>query len=265
MALNKTLLTSWPAYIGEQDFLLLALLICVLIVTYCWTVLGTRLKPVLCFSIGVFLFKTLFDQLIDQRLFPDLHLYMPYGLGIITAGLLEVGAFLLANRAVIFGIFLSGAIYPLLCLTRTSSFDFAGGSFSLLLISSTAIVIIFSLSMPKVTHSKLFEIVISAIAGGLGVFYLASFPVISSSWRLLGIYGLKAIVQTIQNNRLPGAICIAISGLVVQVMLYLILHQRTRSEPPKCYPDTEKGSSKYCQSSIAATDPPIACSHHFNY
>jgi hypothetical protein len=242
MALYKTLLPSWTAYIGEQDFLLLALLICSLIVTYCWTALGTRLKLVLCFSIGVFLFKTFFDQLIDKRLFPGLHRYLPYELGIITAGLLEVGAFLLANRTVIFGIFLSGAIYPLLCLTRTSSFDFAGGSFALLLISSTAIVIIFSLSMPKVTHSKLFEMIISAIAGGLGVFYLASFPVISSSWRLLGIYGLNAIVRTIQNNRLPGAICLAISGLVVQALLHLIFRQRAKSGPSKYYPDTENCS-----------------------
>lgn len=265
MALYKTLLPSWPAHIGEQDFLLLALLICALIVTYCWCVLGSRLKLALCFSVGVILFKALFDHLIDKRLFPDLHRYLPYVLGSITAGLLEIGAFLLSNRTVIFGIFFSGAICPLFCLTRMSSFDFSGRSFALLSISAAAIVIFCGFAKLKVTRTRLFNMVVSAIAGGFGVVHLISFSVTSSNWPLSGIYGFQVISHTIQNSRFSSAICLAISGLVVQALLHLALRQCAKSEPLKYYADAEKESSKYCQSSTAATNLPIVCSHHVNF
>ena len=102
------------------------LLICALIVTYCWSILGTRLKLAICFSVGVLLFKVLFEQLIDERLFPDLYSYLPLVLGSITAGLLETGALMLANRPMVIGIFFGGAIVPTVCLARTSYFGIAG-------------------------------------------------------------------------------------------------------------------------------------------
>lgn len=227
MALYKPLLSSLPVYFEGQDFLLLALLICALIVTYCWSVLGTKLKLALCFSIGVFLFKVLFDQLIDKRLFPDLHRYIPYVLSGITAGLLEIGAFLLANRTMIIGIFIGGAILPLLCLAHTSSLDFAGSLFALLLIV-VALMIVSSLAVLKITRTKLFHMVLSAIAGGLGVVYFTSFPGIASNWQLLGINGFQAISHTMQNNRLASAACLAVSGLIVQSLSHLVLRQIRR-------------------------------------
>lgn len=224
MALHKTLLASWPAYLGEQDFLLITLLICALIATYCWSVLGTRLKFALCFSAGIILFKTLFDQLIDKRLFPDLHRCLPYALGSITTGLLEIGAFLLSSRTVIFGIFFGGAICPLFCLTRTSAFEFAGGFFALLSISAAAIVIFCGFGKLKVTRTRLFNMVVSAIAGGFGVVHLISISVTSSNCPFIRIYGFQVISHTIQYNRLDSAICLAISGLVVQASLHRVIH-----------------------------------------
>lgn len=241
MALFNTLLTSLPEYFEGQDFLLLALLIGALIVTYSWSVLGTKLKLTLCFSVGVFLFKALFDQLIDKHLFPDLHSYIPYVLGSITAGLLEIGAFLLANRTVIIGIFFGGAILPLLCLAHTSPFDFAGSWFALLLILAVAMVIIGSLAVLKITRTKLFHMVLSAIVGGLGVVYFSSFPGVASNLRMLGIDDFRVISHTIQSNRLPSAICLAITGLIAQTLLHLALPliRRPKSEPFKYHPDTQ--------------------------
>ena len=81
MAHYKALLASLPEYFSGQDLMLQTSLVCALIMTFCWTVLGTKLKLTLCFTIGVLLFKALFDQLIDKRLFPDIHSYLPYMLG----------------------------------------------------------------------------------------------------------------------------------------------------------------------------------------
>jgi hypothetical protein len=224
MAHYKTLLTSLPEYFRGQFFLLSALLICALIVTYSWSVLGTKSKLTLCFSLGVFLFKAFFDQLIDQRLFPDLHSYVPYVLGGITAGLLEIGAFLIANRTVIVGIFIGGAIFPLLCLDNSSAFDFAGNLFALLLIAA-AIAIFNSIAVLKVTRTKLFHMVLSAIAGGLGVVYFTSFPGVASNWQLSGINGFQTISRTMQNNRLPSAVSLVFSGIIVQSLLHLVFRQ----------------------------------------
>jgi hypothetical protein len=232
MAPIKTLLISLPEYFGGQNFLLSALLICALVVTYCWSVLGTKLKLTLCFSVGVFMFKALFDQLIDQRLFPDLHSYVPYMLGGLTAGLLEIGAFLIANRTVIVGIFFVGAIFPLLCLAHTSAINFAGSLFALLLIAA-AIAILNSLAVLKVTRTKLFQMVLSAIAGSLGVVYFTSFPGVASNWQFLGINGIRTISRTMHNSRLYSAVCLAISGLIVQSLFHLALRQirRPKQEP----------------------------------
>ena len=109
-ALGNTLLSYATEYLTGHVFLLPVLLICSLIATFCWSVLGRRLKLAFGFIVGAFLFKTLFDQLIDKRLFPDLHSYLPFVLGSITAGLLEIGAFLLTDRMMVIGIFFAGVM-----------------------------------------------------------------------------------------------------------------------------------------------------------
>jgi hypothetical protein len=230
MALGNALLTTLPEFFGGQDFLLSALLVCALIVTYFWSVLGTKLKLTLCFSGGVFLFKALFDQLIDRRLFPDLHSYLPYVLGGITAGLLEIGAFLLENRTVIIGTFFGGAIFPLLCLARIDYLDFAGGLVIPLFAVAAAIVTFCSLAKLKVTRTKLFHMVISAIAGGLGVVYLIIIHGVASNRQLLGIDAFRAIGDAVQYNCLYSAVCLMISGIVVQSLLHLALRQIRRPE-----------------------------------
>lgn len=225
MAFSEPLLTLLSGHMGGLDLLILPLLICALIVTFGWSVLGTKFKLALCFSAGVFLFKDFFEQLIDKRLFPDLHNYIPLVLGSITAGLLETGAFLLANRIVIIGIFFGGAIFPFLFLTHSSFLDFSQSLVATTLMVLAAIIMFRGLAMPKITQTKRFRLLISSICGALGIVYLADLPGGLSNWQLSDFDGFRVIIHMMQNNRLPAVICLSISGIAVQSLLHLALRQ----------------------------------------
>ena len=230
MAHGNTLLAYLPEYFAGQDTLLAALLVCALFATFGWSVLGRRLKLAICFIVGAFLFKILFDQLIDKRLFPDLHSYLPFVLGSITAGLLEIGAFLLADRTMVIGIFFGGAAFPLICFAHAGNPGYAGSLAEFPWLALTASVLFTSLAVFKITRLKACPSVLSAIAGGIGVVCLSSLSDGASNWRLLEVDGLRYCIDLLKNNRIPGVICLAISGLLVQSLLHLALgHAR----PPK--------------------------------
>jgi hypothetical protein len=235
MTYSKTLLISLQQYAGGLDFLLLTLLFGTLMVTFCWSALGTRLKLAIYFTTGVFLFRGFFEQLIDKHLFPDLHNYLPFVLGIITTGLLEISAYLLANRTMIIGIFVGGVIFPLLFFSRSSFFVFGNSLVASALIAIAAIIIISCLTMLKITHTKPFQLVTSAIGGAFGTVYLSGLPGGIANFDILGSADLRPISRIMQGNSLHQVILLSISGLFVQLLLHLLARQcqRKKTEPAK--------------------------------
>jgi hypothetical protein len=228
----RTLLTSLPKYLGGVDFLLLALLICALVVTFCWSVLGTRLKLAIYFTAGVFVFRGFFEQLIDKNLFPDLHSYLPIILGFITAGLLEISAYLVANRTMIIGIFFIGAIFPLLFFAHSILIDYGKSLVAPVWTAMAAIAIFSILAMSRIIHAKAFPLVTSAIAGALGTVYLAGLPGGLLELEILESFGTSPVIRMMQNTPLHQVIYLSISGLLVQALLHLASRQiqRQRSD-----------------------------------
>jgi hypothetical protein len=233
MTYINTLLTSLPKCLGGLDFLLLTLLVCALFATFCWSLLGTKLKLAICFTAEVFLFRGFFDKLIDKQLFPDLHNYLPFALGFVTAGLLEISAYLLANRAMIIGIFFGGAIIPLLFFAHSRFFDFEKILTVPALTAIVSILMFGSLAMLKITSTKPFQLIASAIGGGFGTVYLACGHGGVSNIDALGSIALRPIVRMIQDDPLHKAVYLSISGILVQSLLHLvssqIQHQKSES------------------------------------
>jgi ABC-type multidrug transport system fused ATPase/permease subunit len=232
----KTLLTSLPKYFSGVDFLLLILLICALIVTFCWSVLGNRLKLAIYFTAGVFLFRSFFEHLIDKNLFPDLHSYLPFVLGFVTAGLLEISAYLIANRTMIIGIFFIGAIFPIFFFAHSILFDYEKGLVAPVLTAIAAAAIFSILAMSKIIHARAFQLVASAIAGALGTVYLAALPGGPSELEILVGVGANPYIRMAQNTPLLHVIYLSISGFIVQSLLYLVSRRIRcqKSESSKC-------------------------------
>ena len=219
---------SLGGYIDAHDLLPILLIVCVLTVTYGWSVLGQWMKLALLFAGGVVLFGSFFEQIIDRYLFPDLHSYVPLIIGSITAGLLELGAVLLSGRIAVIGIFFGAAAVPLFLLAHWGFFRLAEESVIPPLIMIAAISIFNGLAMLETTRTTLFQRLASALGGALGIVYITGLPHGLPYWALAQSHGIKDLIFVIQNHRLPAAICLAISGVAVQSLLHLAARRSQR-------------------------------------
>jgi hypothetical protein len=174
--------------------------------------------------------------LIDNNLFPDLHSYLPFFLGCVTSGLLEISAYLTANRTMIIGIFLSGAIFPILFFAHSIFFDYGNSLVTPVLGAIAAVAIVSALAMSKIIHAKAFQLVTSAITGALGTVYLAALPGGLSELEILAGVGANPYIRMAQNTPLLHVIYLSISGLIVQSLLYLVSRRIRcqKSESSKC-------------------------------
>lgn len=230
----ESLIISLNQHINELDFLPTLLFLCLLIVTLGWSALSHRMKLAIIFSSGVIVFAGFFEKIIDKYLFPDLYNYVPLVLGGITAGLLELGAVLISNRIMIIGIFLSGAILPLFCL-HSGIFEFTGGSLALPLIMIAVIAIFCGMAMLKITKTKPFQLISSAIGGALGIVFLTGLPDELTQWAILDSEWVKILNHGMQNQPVAALICLTISGMILQLLIHLALRlmQRQKAESSK--------------------------------
>jgi hypothetical protein len=221
---------SLHQHLNSLDFLPTLLFFCVLTITCGWSVFSDRMKLALYFAGGVVFFGGFFEQIINKFLFPDLYCYVPLVLGSITAGLLELGAILAANRIMIIGIFFSGAILPLFLLAYLGFFEIAKISVMLPLITMAVLAICSGVAMLKITHTKPFQLIASAAGGALSIAYLTELPYELANWKLLDIDRINAINHIMQNNRFLSAAGLAISGAIVQALIHLAIRRCLRQK-----------------------------------
>lgn len=236
----ESFIASLNHHINGLEFLPTILFSGLLMVTFGWSALNRRLKLALSFAGGVVLLGVFFERIIDKYLFPDLHSYVPLVLGGITAGLLELGAVLVSNRIMIIGIFFCGAILPLFCL-HLGIFELTDGSLAIPLIMIAVIGIFIGMAMLKITKTKLFQLIASAIGGALGIVCLTGLPYELAHWAIFNIDGIKALTHNVQKDPITAVICLSISGMVVQSLIHLLLWrtQRQKTESSK-YAVTEQ-------------------------
>ncbi len=192
-----------------------------IIVTFGWSALNRKMKLALSFAGGVVLLGGFFERIIDKYLFPDLHSYVPLVLGGITAGLLELGAVLVSNRIMIIGIFFCGAILPLFCL-HLGIFELTDGSLAIPIIMIAVVGIVIGLAMLKITKTKLFQVIVSAVGGALGIVCLTGLPHALTHWAIFNIDWIKALIHIGQKDPMTAVICLTISGMVVQSSIHLL-------------------------------------------
>jgi len=223
----ESLIISLNHHINGLDFLPTLLFFGLLIVTCGWSTLSHGMKLALFFAGGVVLFGGFFEKIIDKYLFPDLSSYVPLVLGSITAGLLELGAVLVSNRTMIIGIFFGGAILPPVFL-YSGFFGLAEGSAAVPLIIAAGIAICCGAAMLKITRTKPFQLIASTAGGALGVVYLTGLPNELTRWAIMTTDCHKALSQMITNHPVPSAVCLAISGMILQSLIHLLLWQTRR-------------------------------------
>lgn len=221
---------SFERYIDQLVFLPLLILVEGIIIAYSWSLLSKQIKSGLIFAFGFIVLSAFFGSIIANNVSGELPGILNLLAGGLIGGLLVLGASYLMDAIARVMVFIAGAVLPNMLLAHLGLFSPSMGLVPYIWIVLAVVAITGGIAMTKFSHTRICQIVSSAVGGAIIIAYMLMWSGGLSNTQMANTLnsGIKVLKNIANIHQGTLVILIAVSGVIVQSLLHLAFIRRRR-------------------------------------